>query len=77
MAQKPRDGSRRESARIVREHKWEVLSEPRKLERVRSELRGRRLASVNGGWTCTANNLAEIANCDRDHLKRMMGRIGL
>ena len=77
MAQKPRDGSRRESARIVREHKWEVLSDPRKLERVRSELRGRRLASVNGGWTCTANNLAEIANCDGDHLKRMMERIGL
>ena len=77
MPPKPRDGSRGERARIVREHKWEVLSDPRKVERVRSELRGRRLASVNGGWPCMVNNLAEIANCGEDHLKWMMGRIGL
>lgn len=32
----PTDGSKQERARIVREHKGEVLSDPMKLERVRS-----------------------------------------
>ena len=57
--------------RVMREHMATILATPHAIQRIRSELRGRRLAGTNGGWPSTVDNLAEVANCSLSHLDNL------
>ena len=72
-----RDGSFTERLRVVREHMRTILTTPNAVHRIRSELRGRRLAGTSGGWPSTVDNLAQVANCSVRQLWNLRERHGL
>ena len=65
-----------ERLRVVLEHKATIFATPFAVKRIRAELRGRRLAGVDGGWPSTVDNLAEVANCSEGHLQRLREQYG-
>ena len=77
MPQPRRDGSFTERLRVVREHMRTILTTPNAVQRIRNELRGRRLAGTSGGWPSTVDNLAEVANCSERQLRDLRDRHGL
>ena len=69
-----RDHSRAERDRVVDAHRATILLDPAMVGRIRAELAGRRLAGVSAGQRCTADYLAEIANCSEERLLQLVQR---
>ena len=42
------------------------------VHKIRSELKGKRLACTCAGWRCHVDNLAEIANCEEGRLQEII-----
>ena len=49
-----------------------VLTDARIVHKIRSKLKGKRLACTCAGWRCHVDNLAEIANCNNKRLQEIV-----
>ena len=49
-----------------------VLTDARIVHKIRSKLKGKRLACTCAGWRCHVDNLAEIANCEEGRLQEII-----
>ena len=67
-----KDESPAERYRVVDAHRTAVLSDAAMVQRIRADLRGKRLACTCAGWRCHVDNLAEIANCDEGRLQEIV-----
>ena len=68
------DESPAERYRVVDAHRTAVLSDAAMVQRIRENLKGKRLACTCAGWRCHVDNLAEIANCSERELERMVNK---